>query len=408
MTSILFMKKLIVGISLIMLFLCGCYRNVDSPEFMPVILGSLPEKDVSTVTYPLVYKHEDISGTGICMNVVSEIDEVENLSCRTIEFDMPLPQNALISDYCIYGDWVYYSYSYRDYIYGELEYWYEKTEEELNRQYASKLMRYNYVTGEIIEIGSYTFSESIVDIEVSDNYFAYSRVIIEGNPQSQFGMEVKVVWEIMSISTDGFEIIPLTEEAAMLTYLSLTGDNNIILYECTDDETVTAVYKYNIESGIIECIYQGDVFNSITYSNGYVILRNAENCFEIYDMNGNYIIGFSSDLDEGDLYLCNVTCNDILCAWTILKYGTTFQVLVYDYSTDEVVALNAVSSVNSLECENNRVYFTGYSNYGIACYDIEEKSFCKNIYEKTQYELNKSLDGVLYGRFLLKFFCLVE
>lgn len=418
------MKKAIGCCILIILCLCGCYRNVDSPTFVPLPTENSTESDEFVVAYPLVYKYEDLSGTGICMNVVSEIDEVERLTYKGMEFEIPLPQNAQINDYCVYGDWIYYNYSFYTYIFSSHENWYEKSEEELNEKYASKLVCYNYLTEEMIEIEGYSYGVSISDMEVSDNYISYNRVAIEGNPNSQLGMKVNVTWEVKSNSLNGYENLPLTEAIANLEYLSLAGDNNILLYKITENKRVAAVYKYNVESGIIECILQGGNYKTIMYSNDYFILLNDDNAFEIFDMGGNYIIGFSSALDEGDLYLSNVACNDNLCAWTIVNNGTSLQLLVYDYVTDEVVAFNGISSEFFLECENDRVYFSGYFNYGIACYDVDKKALCKNFFGETQYALDKNLGGVVYGRvtdmlsssipmdkegnFLLKFYCLRE
>ena len=292
--------------------------------------------------------------------------------------DIHVPEYATLSSYCIYGNLVYYSYYYLDYIYvtGEVE---------LSDGYKSQICVYDTVTDS---------SKVIYTIENNTEYIPHL---------SCNGEQLLFVQEIyMGENTDSkVYLIDLSQSAPQAVSVLIEGnvktaelvDNYIMWLSLGSDSETNSIYRYDYTAGktveLIEKVLANtfkinDIENFISICN---IEADDRTRINAYDFNGKLV-----NYHVINSYIVNGECNGKHVVWL-----QNYMMFFYDYANKEVIGLGYAKDYKLV----NDVIIS-MSSDGVYSYKFGDDSL-KRITETDEYCWIdfKNTDGKIYGKWFI-------
>lgn len=285
--------------------LCACHRNVNTiDEFECVTTAPIIETESQTkgdnyIETEKIYVQDDI---------------------KYLMVDISIPDYAILSSYYVYGNMVYYSYSYFDYLS-------VKGITDVGDGFKAQICVYDIEndTNSII----YTSDKEHV---VLDNLYC------DGN--------FLLFWEDITredVQDEAFYMIDLSQGDVQKINLGTEGkiyspqivDNYIIWQSFDEKRENTYVYKYNYLTGETVMFLSVETDNFFTLQNTDRIITICDSQDDgstnimAYDLNGNLINTYMVND-----FLVSANCNSKCAVW-IADEG----LMVYDFEKDSIISL---------------------------------------------------------------------
>ena len=381
------MKKVLI-IAILMCVLCGCNRVVTTVEFEPV------EKEDPGRPVPDLY-FCPTEGTGQHKKVSFDVGEQSDMSFVMEWIDVSIPQKASSVSYFYNDGMLYYSYTYYIFIFDGTG---NQEERLLNEEYSTKLMCYNVRENTTTEIATFPNGSDISNIFVSGDYLSLNLWTIREETLTQEFPAHDYCQKIFYIGENEMEEVELTNPAMTeQRYFSIADGKYALTSNNTVRDTFNKITKIDLEKDLAEYIMLNAEYKAKFYSKGYLICTESSGDiyrFDIYDLNGEYVVGFKSSS-----YFQNIVCNDKLCAWITEAMDTGGYLLyVYNYERDEVFVMDYEVNNSYLACDGDRVYFGGDFGEGINCYDSHQNTVCRGLVTGMDYEINTGEGNGIFGQ----------
>ena len=340
-----------VAIFLMALIVLGCSREISSIRFYPNEV-TLSETETYVQEEELYFKLSDNDKHYHNLNIIEEVLEDDLKAENVIEFNIKIPENAYLNDFCLYKDEMYYTYNYSTY---ELESFYEHNIIEHTEELYTRIMSYNYSTGEtrcIYEIDTPGVFISSFDVEeniiVLDKYYYRDMEIIYGDTGVDDALKNSGrSTEIINLETGTIMKVDENEKNGVL--IDLTPHPYLIY-----SDYITACYKYD---------YKTEKTTTL--------------------------------IDNMDSF--RVFCMEDVVAH-LIEYNDYKKVVLYDYNGDNVYMIDYNPMLSDIACSENMIYMGGYGNNGIRVFDINNKKISENYYNKGELSVFYSSTGGVYTR----------
>lgn len=353
--------KSVIILSLLCVIFSGCVRNVTTQGKMEnsTTSSSIDE----TQSHTEEYDFNTIEKSDIQSELVYSMTDIE------------IPEYAALTDFCVYGNLVYYSYSYLDYIhYGDAD--------KITDTCKNRICVYDMETkkSEIIYTVP-TDMEYVSNLSCSEKWLMFT--------QDTYGTENKSKLFLMDLSQDLLQTISVLSETDFLkaklvdnyiVYISPGSEfkyNSIYLYDYRTDKTVELIK--NVNANTFELNYIEDL---ITICN-----EQEDGSFSIkaYDLNGNLINCY-----ETEMQIPKAKCNSSCVVWQQNQ-----MLFYYDFTSKEKYCLGYATEFMLI---NNNII--SVNNEGIYSYQLGDTS--QKYIVKTDLEhgaiFKSSTDGKIYAK----------
>ena len=381
-----------VAIFLMALIVLGCSREISSIRFYPNEV-TLSETETYVQEEELYFKLSDNDKHYHNLNIIEEVLEDDLKAESVIEFNIKIPENAYLNDFCLYKDEMYYTYNYSTY---ELESFYEHNIIEHTEELYTRIMSYNYSTGEtrcIYEIDTPGVFISSFDVEeniiVLDKYYYRDMEIIYGDTGVDDALKNSGrSTEIINLETGTIMKVDENEKNGVL--IDLTPHPYLIY-----SDYITACYKYDYKTEktttLIDNMDSFRVFFLVVVV-AHLIEYNDYKKVVLYDYNGEYVKSFTTNIP----YIFKVFVNDGNIIIEAENFDKNSVFVLFDNNGDNVYMIDYNPMLSDIACSENMIYMGGYGNNGIRVFDINNKKISENYYNKGELSVFYSSTGGVY------------
>ena len=391
------MMKKVIAFILISTFMVGCQRNISSIEFYPAETTTKEtERETETQAEEFYLKYSIDKENYITLNVIDASNEGKLVASDVTEFNIKIPKNANLSDYCLYKDELFYTYNFAFY---EIEQYYiENIKVEHTKDYYTRVMSYNYYTGETKciyedETPGVAISELSVEGGVATwfKYYVTDSTHIYGD--SLVDDDIKGgghVIDIFDLETGSLMTVKESEENGYFQHLTR---HPYLISMIFDD----GVYKYDIKN-----------------EKNSKILNNPNSYMFYYGDEGFALANFTVEYTDIDLYdydgklLCSFRTNAVGVSNVMINGGYVVIeandidwksiLLVHDMKQLTTHKLGYNAGGGSVVSSGYRVYMPDYGNSGIRIFDSITGLASSNYYGEGQLELKYSYTGGVYAK----------
>ena len=325
-------KSYIMGILLILIALCGCHRTISSTH----------EEETSGTVGPTT---EDA-----VENEYILIDrEIEGSDWEYSENHIVVPENSEVGGVYVYGDDIYYSIDYINYLYegyGELP--------EFTDEYRTKIYCYNVDTGEssllyVIEGEGMTTSK----LWCNGNKLVWS----QNNVNMMFA---ESTFHIMDINTGTVSTPEVFEQDVQDIYLA----EDYLFGKVTTDRG-NALLRYDFDTGESNMVmYFEDISPTAQlageFNDFFTFYDYKDDCTKIYayDVDGNSVMQYDIAPDAR-----RIKGNSRMCVWC--KGGEKEYIYVYD-----------IVGQNTYKLKTGEIYTYAISGGYLVTNGYHTKAYC--------------------------------
>lgn len=357
-------RIIIITILIFSGILCACHRNINTVDNF--------ERATTTVA-PII---ETESQPEDNYTTIEKSDEPSDIAYSMV--DIQVPTYATLSSYCLYGNLVYYSYYYLDYIYvtGEVE---------LSDSYKSQICAYDIATNTskvIYTVDSYT--EYIPHLSCNGEQLLFVQEIYMGQDLDSkvYLMDLSLATpQAVSVLIEGnVKTAELVENYIMwISQGSESQTNSICRYDYKTGETIELIKEvvaYTFELNKLEKI--------ITICN---VQEDGSANIKAYDFNGKLVNSYVVDN-----YVSTAQCNSKYVVWS-----QDYNIFIFDFDSEQIYKTNFVGDFVLI---NDFVISEG--NEGIFSYKIGDGIWKCIIKTEEEHRTDiKNTDGKIYGKWYI-------